>query len=110
MRSLPRLLKDSGHFLQKKNIIQEKSITGLPTGRSYMTPLCDIARKYGTDKSPYITDRVWGHSYTPVYYEMFKDKTDSIKKVLEIGVGAKSSMPPKVRHLPHYVVGASLYM
>lgn len=37
-----------------------------------------LAQKYGTDK--------WGkHHYTPVYYELFKDRRESIQKVLEIG-------------------------
>ena len=43
-----------------------------------MDELTQLAIKYGTDK--------WGkHHYTPVYYEMFKDKRSEIKKVLEIG-------------------------
>lgn len=43
-----------------------------------MDELTQLAIKYGTDK--------WGkHHYTPVYYEMFKDRRNEIKKVLEIG-------------------------
>jgi predicted O-methyltransferase YrrM len=42
-----------------------------------VTPLCELAVKYGTDK--------WGkHTYTPIYYNLLKDK--NIKRVLEIGV------------------------
>lgn len=74
------------------------------------TPLCKLAQKYGTDKSPWISETVWGHNYTPVYYEKFRDMRNSVKKVLEIGIGTKKSMPPKVRKLKNYVVGASLYM
>lgn len=47
-----------------------------------ITPLCELAYKYGTDKCLRI-----GHSYTLVYYELFKDKIDSTKKVLEVGIG-----------------------
>jgi hypothetical protein len=64
----------------------------------FKTPLCEIAFKYRTDKCPQIR-----HSYTPVYYELLKDKINSIKKVLEIGVGTAFSM----RHVPDYIVGAS---
>lgn len=40
--------------------------------------LSQLAKKYGTDK--------WGkHHYTPVYYDLFKDKRNEVKKVLEIG-------------------------
>lgn len=46
-----------------------------------MDTLTNLAIKYKTDK--------WGkHHYTPIYYELFKNKTKrrKIKKVLEIGV------------------------
>lgn len=49
-------------------------------GVNSMDDLTKLAIKYGTDK--------WGkHNYTPHYYEMFKDRRESVKKVLEIGVG-----------------------
>ncbi len=67
-----------------------------------MTLLCEIAYKYGTDKCPQIY-----HSYTPFYYELLKDKRESIKKVLELGIG----YPGNMRHCPaNYHLGASLYM
>jgi len=45
-----------------------------------MDKLTELAIKYKTDK--------WGkHAYTPYYYEMFKNRRKSVKKVLEIGVG-----------------------
>lgn len=74
------------------------------------TPLCKLAQKYGTDKSPWISDESWGHNYSPVYYERLKDKRKTFKKVLEMGVGMGKSMPQRVRRLPHYILGASLYM
>ena len=52
-----------------------------------MTELCDLALEYGVDKTPQL-----GHSYTPYYHELFKDKKDSIKKVLEIGIQAGASL------------------
>jgi hypothetical protein len=45
------------------------------------TPLCKIAYRYACDKCPQIK-----HSYTPFYYEIFKDRPSSVKKVVEIGV------------------------
>lgn len=67
-----------------------------------MTELCDLAYKYGTDKCPKL-----GHSYTPVYYKLFKDKRKVFKKVLELGIGSAKTM----QYVPsHYQLGASLKM
>lgn len=49
------------------------------TGR---TPLCKIGAKYKTDKSPLIK-----HTYTHYYWDLLKDKRETIKKVFEFGVG-----------------------
>ena len=50
-----------------------------------MNDLDKLAIKYGADK--------WGkHHYTPVYYDLFKDKRESVKKVLEIGVAEGASL------------------
>lgn len=50
-----------------------------------MDELTQLAIKYGTDK--------WGkHNYTPVYYDMFKDRRNEIKKVLEIGPAEGAGM------------------
>lgn len=48
-----------------------------------MTPLCELAVKHGTDKTRF-------HEYTPVYYNLLKDR--EIKKVLEIGVCEGASL------------------
>jgi len=52
-----------------------------------ITELCELAFKYGTDKCPQLK-----HSYTPYYYELLKDKRESIKKVLEFGIGYYKTM------------------
>lgn len=65
------------------------------------TELCEIAYTYGADKCTEIK-----HPYTPFYYDFLKDTRDSIKKVLEIGVGCASTMG----NSPRYHRGASLYM
>lgn len=69
-----------------------------------LTPLCKIAYKYGTDKCPQIA-----HLYTPYYYQLFKDRQNSIKKVVEVGIGMPQYFPPPPKHY-HYVIGASLRM
>ncbi len=67
-----------------------------------ITPLCEIAFKYGTDKCPQI-----GHHYTPIYYELLKDRRKSVKKVLELGIGSRDVM----QWVPdYYRLGASLLM
>ncbi len=45
-----------------------------------MNKLDKLAQTYGTDK--------WGkHHYTPFYYKLFKDRQQSVKKVVEMGAG-----------------------
>jgi len=67
-----------------------------------MTPLCELASKYGTDKGGDCIDKP--HSYTVAYYELLKDRRESTRKVLEIGVGLASCM------YATYKTGASMYM
>jgi hypothetical protein len=71
---------------------------------SETTELCDLAWKYGTDKCPKIK-----HNYTPIYYDLLKDKRDSFKKILEIGIGDGERMSHE-KIPPHYQKGASLRM
>src|SRR6266478_4368224 len=48
--------------------------------------LSQLAIKYGSDK--------WSakHSYTKFYWEQFKDRRDTVRKVVEIGVGEGASL------------------
>ena len=64
------------------------------------TPLCELAYLYKTDKCPQIA-----HAYTPYYYELLKDKRESFKKVVELGIGYEWRNSPE-----GYKRGASLYM
>lgn len=45
-----------------------------------MDTLSELGLKYGTDK-------IGKHNYLPIYYDLFKDRRNEVKKVLEIGVG-----------------------
>jgi hypothetical protein len=75
------------------------------------TPLCNLGYKYGTDKCPQIK-----HAYTPFYYHLLKSKRETLKKVLELGIGKKR----RNAHIPEIVYeqgikrylerGGSLYM
>jgi len=66
-----------------------------------LTPLCRLAYEYGTDKCPQM-----GHTYTPYYYQLFKDRRQTVRKVLEVGIGSPSTM----KHVKGYKIGASLFM
>lgn len=61
-------------------------------------PLTQLAQKYRTDK--------WGkHHYTPIYYELFRDKRLTTKKFLEIGVGEGAGLKTFAEFFPN----ASIY-
>lgn len=68
-----------------------------------MTELCDLARKWTTDKALY---------YTPTYDALFKDRRESVKKVLEFGIGYPELMmqPASRTGARYYIAGASLFM
>src|SRR5512135_1095771 len=68
----------------------------------FETPLCEIAYKHGVDRCKQIC-----HNYTPYYWELLKDKRESVKKVVELGVGSLSVMSSNP---PWYKVGGGLYM
>lgn len=75
-----------------------------------LTELCHLGFKYGTDKCPQIR-----HNYTPFYYELLKDRRETIKKVLELGIGRYKGMKANAWHYDpglniQYHQGASLYM
>ena len=62
-----------------------------------MTELCRLGKLYGTDKYPY---------YTPLYNALLGHRRETVRSVLEIGIGSKGAMG----HVPNYTPGASLRM
>ncbi len=79
-------------------------MSNFPVNRQQpITPLCELALKYKTDKVPEVF-----HSYTPYYHELLKDRRERVKRVLEIGIGYPETM--KWGNAEGYVTGASLYM
>jgi glycosyltransferase involved in cell wall biosynthesis/SAM-dependent methyltransferase len=65
------------------------------------TELCLLAEKYKSDKVASIF-----HAYTTRYHELLADRKDSIKRILEVGIGS----PDTMAHVGEYVTGASLFM
>jgi hypothetical protein len=68
-----------------------------------MTLLCELGKKYKTDKTPLLGY----HYYTLFYYELLKDKRYTVKKVFEMGIG---NVPEMAFLGWHYKPGASLRM
>jgi 23S rRNA U2552 (ribose-2'-O)-methylase RlmE/FtsJ len=65
--------------------------------------LCELAEKYGVDKCPAIR-----HTYTPPYHVLLSPLRQSVKTILEIGIGNVPLMKPIVGE--NYKPGASLRM
>lgn len=65
-----------------------------------MTLLCDLAKKYGTDKG---AQENGGWGYTPIYDQVLAPIRDQVRNVLEVGICG-------FRDIPNNVVGASLFM
>lgn len=58
-----------------------------------MTPLCELARFYGTDKGGnHLSAGDTVHRYTPHYYKLFKDRRHDVKCVVEIGIAHGHSL------------------
>jgi Methyltransferase domain len=57
------------------------------------TELCRLARKYGTDKGgEHLQAGDTCHNYTPFYHQLFKDRREQVKWVLEIGISHGCSL------------------
>jgi hypothetical protein len=70
-----------------------------------MTYLCDLARKYGTDKGgEHLARGDTCHNYTPFYHEMFKDRREDIKSVLEIGISGGHSLRMWKEYFPNALI------
>jgi len=66
------------------------------------TQLCELAIKYRTDKTPFLTAGDWRtHGYTPYYHDLLGDRRNSIKRVLEIGVAGGGSVRMWADYFPN---------
>ena len=66
-----------------------------------MTELCNLFYKYRSDKCPNIF-----HTYSPSYYDIFKDYKNNYRYILEVGVGTNEIMKPISGE--DYQIGSSL--
>lgn len=52
-----------------------------------LTPLCELARKHGTDKGGrHLLAGETCHEYTPIYWDLLNGQREDVLRVLEIGV------------------------
>jgi hypothetical protein len=66
------------------------------------TELCRLARKHGTDKGgEHLQRGDTCHNYTSAYHQMFKDRRDDVKAVLEVGIGGGHSLRMWKEYFPH---------
>lgn len=63
-----------------------------------LTPLCQLARKYGSDK--YSAK----HSYTAWYWEQFKDRRETVRSVAEVGIGEGASLRMWEEFFPNAII------
>jgi Methyltransferase domain len=77
-----------------------------PNGNEHpATPLCQLARKYGTDKGGrHLQAGDTAHNYTPFYHEILKDRRNDVTAVLEIGVGHGCSLRMWKEYFPKAMI------
>lgn len=67
-----------------------------------LTPLCELARKHGTDKGGWHTKAgETCHNYTPTYHSLFSERRERVKRVLEIGVNYGGSLRMWEEYFPN---------
>lgn len=74
-----------------------------------LTPLCELAKKYETDKGGWHLRYGGGdsdtcHNYTPTYYRLLAPIRDSVTRVLEVGINAGGSLRMWRDFFPHATV------
>jgi hypothetical protein len=76
-----------------------------------MTPLCELARKHGTDKGGWHqTHGRFCHEYTPVYDQLLGHRRHEVWRVLEVGVHYGGSLRMWADYLPNaQIVGLDIY-
>jgi predicted O-methyltransferase YrrM len=71
-----------------------------------LTPLCELAKKYETDKGGRHFRYNGGpceqcHEYTQVYWDILKNHVESTRRVLEIGINSGASLRMWEEFFPH---------
>jgi hypothetical protein len=67
------------------------------------TPLCELFKKYGSDKC-----EEYFHTYSPHYYNLLSENREDVSIVVEIGVGNVALMTAGIVPKEKYMPGASL--
>ena len=71
-----------------------------------MTPLCELARKHGTDKGGWHqTHGQFCHEYTPVYHLLLGHRREEVYRVLEVGVHYGRSLRMWAEYFPNAIIG-----
>jgi trans-aconitate methyltransferase len=71
-----------------------------------LTPLCLLAKTYETDKGGRHMrygggDSSLTHEYTPIYYDLFKDRAKAVNNVIELGINSGASLRMWEEFFPH---------
>lgn len=67
-----------------------------------LTPLCELAKKFGTDKGGWhLIAGETCHNYCPTYHRLLGDRRETIKAVLEIGVNYGGSLRMWEEYFPN---------
>ena len=96
---------------QRKNFDKNFSTIVQINYKSKENLLAELFDKYGSDKGsnkPFNPNQPWApHNYSDLYFDWFFDKRNTIKSVLEIGIGSNN---PNIKgsFIPEGIPGASL--
>ena len=74
----------------EKNVDQFSSI--IIDSSNYLSEMCLLGEKYGTDKSVFNKKTKHQHSYTPIYNILFNHLKDQKINIAELGVAYSSSL------------------
>lgn len=67
-----------------------------------LTPLCELAKKYATDKGGWhLLAGDTCHNYTPTYHQWFSGRENEVQRVLEIGVNYGPSLRMWEEYFPN---------
>lgn len=74
-----------------------------------LTPLCLLAKKHETDKGGRHlryggADSDTCHEYTPIYHDLLGDRREKVRRVLEVGVNAGSSLRMWREYFPNALI------
>ncbi|WP_075501246.1 hypothetical protein [Candidatus Pelagibacter communis] len=81
---------EKNRYKFEKNVDQFSSI--IIDSSNYLSEMCLLGEKYGTDKSVFNKKTKHQHSYTPIYNILFNHLKDQKINIAELGVAYSSSL------------------